>query len=1057
MAHLRLSFLGSFQTALGSTLLEGYESDKVRALLAYLAVEAARSHRRDTLAGMFWPEQKQEIALKNLRQSLYRLRNALGEPSADSEIAPYLLVTPQTVQFNPAADCSLDTAQFSALIAECRAHRHRRIEVCGSCHARLKQAIDLYRGDFLEGFGLLDSAGFEEWMLLEREAFHRQALDALVRLAGFAEARADYDAAAAYAWRQIELEPWREEAHRQLMRLLWRSGQRSAAVAQYESCRRVLREQLNIGPAAETEALHALILDGESGQSAGAAIPGHTRYTLPSPTTPFVGRASELSRIAEQLESADRRLITLAGPGGSGKTRLALAAAHSHVGAFQDGVYFVPLAPLNSPHLIAGAISETISLPFAGSEDARVQLLRYLADKEMLVVLDNFEHLLAGADLVSEIMRSAPGVSLIVTSRERLSFQSEWVLDVTGLPFPDEAESSNLDGSRPESSGSSVNTELGTLNLEYGAIALFTERARASWSDFDLTPSVMRFVARICRLVAGLPLAIELAAARVRDYSCEEIAAEIKSNLDFLSATMRDVAPAHASIRAVFEYSWRLLSEQEQEAFQRLSVFRGGWDAPAAKAVANATPTVLGALADKSLLRRASGAQGVRYHIQEVLRQYAAERLAQDAKEQEAARLAHARHYLGLAEAAEPNLRGSEQATWLQRLEVEHANMQAAIRWTLEKGEYDLGLRLGGALWQFWLMHAHYATGRELLEAVAGRQEAVEGTPAGAKALLGAGRLALQQGDPTVAQGLMEKSLDIYRRLGDEAAVRALLIERGNVYRRLGSYLNGKPYWDEALRMARQAGDKGVMTSALTNLGSTALNQGDFAETRRLYEECLDLQREMDDKWGVAWTLTNLGTLAQYEGDSAKAADFYEDSLRIRREIGDRWGIAACLNHLGTVARDMGDYPLARSRISEALALRREIADRWAIAESLLGYGLLEFSERRFSDAGGRWGEAVQLAYQFESRHLLAFCLIGVSAVAAHTGNPEKAVMLGGYVSALLDSLGVTVSPTYRALYDETLAEARTRMSAEQWDRAREAGRTMSIDQAVECASELRC
>jgi predicted ATPase len=706
----------------------------------------------------------------------------------------------------------------------------------------------------------------------------------------------------------------------------------------------------------------------------------------------------------------------------------------------------------------------------AGGEDARARLLRYLPDKEMLIVLDNFEHLLDGIGLLPEIMRNAPGIHLLVTSREHLDLQAEWVLDIAGLPFPEEDAGSNLE---PEA-----------LNSAYGAVALFIERAQSSWEDFAVTPVVMGAIARICRLVSGLPLAIELAASRVRDFSCEQIADEIEANLDFLTTTMRDVPPTHASMRAVFDYSWRLLPDEEKRAFRKLSIFRGGWDAEAASKVLE-TPTdteqeaegrlpapvgmakhelpplgtpysaLLRSLADKSLLRRdASGegvraTEGVRYDIHEVLRQYAAEQLARDPHEEEAVKRRHAEHYLAMAEAAEPHLRGPEQAYWLGRLESEHANLRAGIHYALETGRLDLGLRLGGALWQFWLMHAHYAIGRELLESLEAHAHTRERTPARAKALLGAGRLALQQADFAEAVRLMDMSLLIYRELGDESAVRTLLIERGNIHRRQGDYLEGKPYWEEALQLARTAGDRGVTANALTNLGSTALNQGDFPESRKLYEECLALQRAMEDQFGVAWTLTNLGTLTQYEGNSLAARPLFEESLAIRREIGDRWGIATCLSQLGGVACDLGEFELARQYVSEALVLRRDIGDRWAICESLVGDALLEYSEGNYPKAAERWREALNLAHRLDTRHVMAFCLAGLAAVAARTGDAVGAARLVGFVTALLASIGVQLSPMYMELLDEATSISREQLGVERWEANRDCGKNGSLEEVV--------
>jgi predicted ATPase/DNA-binding SARP family transcriptional activator len=1057
MSQLALSFLGPFQVTFDSVPVEGFESDKVRALLAYLAVKADQPHRRDSLAAMLWPEQRQEIALKNLRHVLYKLRQVLGEGDQGGEgpgsKPPCLLVTAHTVQFDGNSDFRLDLREFERLMAASRAHRHRRLEVCGSCHLRLKSAAELYRGDFLAGFALADSTDYEEWMLLEREALHQQALQALIHLATYSESQGDYVEAARYARRQIELEPWREEAHRQLMRILWRTGERSAALAQYQACQRALSGELGIEPGPETTELYRHILASgnnivaaSQGENKASALSEHPPTYLPGQLTPFVGREKELALIAERLESYDRRLLTLVGPGGTGKSRLALAAAAAHVGAFEDGVYFVPMAPVESPGLIVSAIVEALSLRFSGNRDDKAQLLEYLSDKEMLLVMDNFEHLLEGTDLILEISRRAPRVSLLLTSRERLDVQAEMVMKVVGLPFPPVTPGvPGLPSPIREPSGRPE--EL----ARYASVQLFVERAQAGQEDFALTTDNASAVAQICQIVGGLPLAIELAAARARDFSCQQIADEIQRNLDFLATGARDVPPEHRSMRAVFDYSWGLLGDEEKGLFPRLSVFRGGCDREAAEQVAGASLELLASLAGKSLVQQVMEGGEVRYDIHEVLRQYAAERLDSMPDEKVWAQTRHAEHYLALAERAEPHLRGPQQAAWLGRLEREHANLQAAIRWATENGHVGLGLRLGGALWQFWVMHAHYATGRELLAGF--DLQSAERSSLWAKALLGAGRLAMQQSDFPTAHQFMDESLAMYQESGDDAAVRQLLVEHARVYRRQGDWLRGQPLSEEALRLARMAGDRQVIASALTNLGSIAINLDSYSEARKLYEECLLIQHEMGDKWGIAWTLTDLGTLAQYENNTERSRTLFEESLALRREIGDKWGIATCLSNLGSVAIDEGKYSLARRFVTEALFLRRELGDMWAVAESIITIGQLEYVEGNAKEAQENWGEALRIALSQGNLHVMAFCLTGLAAAILQMGHAEQAAHLAGVVASLLDSLGVHLSPSFQAIYDELVVAGEAELGKDAWAAAWSRGRMATPDSA--CATAL--
>ncbi|MBN1937628.1 MAG: SARP family transcriptional regulator, partial [Anaerolineae bacterium] len=631
MARLCIDLFGSFYVTLDGKPLTGFESNKVRALLAYLIVEATdRPHSRDALIGLLWPDCDERAARRNLSQALFNLRQTIRDREADP---PFLSITQQTVQFNPDSDYQLDVSRFEALVAASEAHAHTLLETCAPCIRQLEQVLALYRGEFLTGLFVDDSVFFEEWALLRRERFHRLALDKLYHLANHYERRRDYDRARRYAQQQIELEPWREEAHRQLMRLLARSGQRSAALSQYERCRRALAEELGIEPDEETLTLYERI------RAAGESCP----HNLPPQLTPFLGRKEELAEIAERLEQPTCRLLTLVGPGGIGKTRLALQAATEQVGYFLNGVFFVSVATVNSPRFLAAAIAEAIGFVFSGEKDPQMQILDYLRDKEMLLVMDNFEHLLSpvskggeydgpeGTDLLVEILDDATQVKILVTSREPLSLRAEWLIDVQGLALP------GPDG------GAAVET--------YSAIRLFVESARRVNAGFAFAGETVPATIRICQLVEGMPLGIELAAAAVRSYPCEKIAAQIAQDLDFLATSMRDVPARHRSMRAVFDHSWRLLTPQEQAVFAQLAVFQGGFTSAAAQAVAHlatgqrasTAERFLVALADRSLIQRWPDG---RYAMHTLLRQYAAEKLGDSPAAQEAAIQRHAAFYM---------------------------------------------------------------------------------------------------------------------------------------------------------------------------------------------------------------------------------------------------------------------------------------------------------------------------------------------------------------------------------------------------------------------------
>ena len=436
MNHLEISLLGPFRVTLDGEPVTRFRAYSAQALLAYLATHAGVAHRRETLAGLLWPDHSESVALQNLRQALRRLRTAIED---DKTTSPVLHATRTTIALRPPTDPStgpaywLDVDAFSETIATARGHAHRRLEDCAPCMQRLEEATALYRGDFLQSFSS-SSALFEKWMVVERERLHVQALEALSALAACYEQREAYEQAIDCARRQVEMEGWRESAHRQWMRALALSGQRGAALAQYEACRRALRDELGVEPAPETAALYERIRDGEE-LRLPARAPA-TPHNLPAQLTLFVGREALLADIAARLRDPNCRLLTLVGPGGCGKTRLAMEAAARELENYEHGVFFVSLSPLQSVDAIVPTIAQAIGLASYGGEDPRQQLLNYLRRKAMLLVLDNYEHLSAGVHAATEILRVAPDVKILTTSRAGLNVPGEHLLHVPGMAYP---------------------------------------------------------------------------------------------------------------------------------------------------------------------------------------------------------------------------------------------------------------------------------------------------------------------------------------------------------------------------------------------------------------------------------------------------------------------------------------------------------------------------------------------------------------------------------------------------------------------------------------------
>ncbi len=576
MARLCLSLMGPFQALRDGEPITGFESAKVRALLAYLAAEGDRPHPRETVAELLWPERPHGVALANLRHALANLRKAIGDQNVEP---PCLFITRETLQFNPACDAFVDLVQFTALLAP---DSEPQVAAC-------QAAIALYRGHFLEGFSLDDSPEFEAWAVVTREQVDYRAGQALARLVRHCVEQRNYVEAAHWTQRQLDLEPWNEEVYRQLMWLLAQSGQRVAALRQYDFCMRMLAADQGIEPQPATRALAARIDDGDQdlgsirGQdgkflvaASGLAKPVGLE-SLPAQPTPFVGRVRELAKIAATLADSDCRLLTVVGSGGVGKTRLVIETARAQVGRFQHGICFVDLAPVSATELVPGIMLRVLDAPERGSGEARRQLLSYLSDKSILLVLDNCEHLPDLVELIAEIVQMAPALKIVATSRTRLNLREEWLQPLIGLDSPPEDQHAPGYASDVGMSAASAPALFPVDLNAYDATHLFLQCVRRLRPDYQPSPADTALIAHICRQLDGMPLGIELAASWTRYLSLSALVDDREGSLGLLSIESNNLPPRHRSMHAVFDHSWRLLDAHERRVLRQMSIFRGGF------------------------------------------------------------------------------------------------------------------------------------------------------------------------------------------------------------------------------------------------------------------------------------------------------------------------------------------------------------------------------------------------------------------------------------------------------------------------------------------------
>ncbi|CAG0928984.1 Putative HTH-type transcriptional regulator [Thermoflexales bacterium] len=983
-------------------------SAKAQALLFYLA-STQRACSREALTGLLWSDSPEDKARLSLRVALNALRQRLPD---------YLIATRQTIAFNPERPHVLDTRLFAAAL-------HSELIRC-SLH-ELKEALALYRGDFLQDFHVKGAPLFEEWVVLERERLRLQALNTMQQLTAHYLEAGQYEPGITLARRALTIDPWREETHRQLITLLAQSGQRNEALRQYETCRRILLEELGVMPAPETQALcdqiraGAGIIQTDSPDPTRSTAPPHN---LPAVTTPFVGRETELTRLAALVAGDDCRLITLIGPGGVGKSRLALEfgwrCLNQAVPWVNDGIFFVSLANVESGEFISTALLNALGVAPIRRDPQR-QLLHYLRNRQLVLILDNFEQHVASAAWLIDILHAAPQVRLIITSREALQVSEEWLFEVGGLTLPLEAESAET----------------------CDAVQLFARRAKRVNLAFSLEDELASVI-QICRLVDGLPLAIELAASRVRVLSCAALAQAIRHNLDVLVTTYQDVPLRQRSLRATFEQSWRLLNVHEQQVFGRLAVFCGGFQVEAAEQVAGASAVTLATLMDKSLVRRDVAG---RFALHDLLRQYAGEKLRESGAKPRA-HAVHLAHFLALAQQADRHLIGPEQARYLTVLEVEHDNLRAALHWAFESEQLERAVELCAALARFWLLHNHLTEGSYWLER-AWQSSAPVPASVRAKVLAGAGRLSVAMKECERATTLAHQALVIQRELGDKAGSAASLTTLGLVAAMQGNLEQAGLFYEESLALGREVNDEWGIAAALNNLGVIARKQGHYPQACAWFEESLVIRQKLGDQHGVALSLLNLGNIARHQNDDARAQSCYEQSLGLFREVGDKSGIASSLNNLGTVARVQGNFARALALHTESLVLRQTIDDRMGTASALNQIGYVALAQGAGVRAARAFLDSLRVAQELNDQYGLALNLNGLAASVELLGQPARAAQLQGLAQVFFEIAGRPLEPDVSILMEPYLTAMRLQLGETAFEAALNAGRTLSIEQVV--------
>ncbi len=1028
LATLHVELLGGFSLRLGDTRI-ALKNRKAEGVVAYLAWEQ-RPFSREELSRFFWPDSESEQASANLRKLLSELRQPL---------APYLLIDRQTVALDPAADIRLDLAEFSRLIAV-------------NDHMALTTAVSLYHGDFLAGLYLRDSYPFDEWATLERERHQQAMLRALHQLTTHHLHQGSYDQGLHYVTRWLSLDPLAEAAHRLAMRLHARRGRRNAALGHFGECQRILSEELGVTPSPRTTQLYQRIREAPE-----------QPFHFPQPAPNFVGREAELSQISRLLDDTAVRLIILTGPGGVGKTRLALQAASRCTADFHHGVYLISLANVQTAthpsDALLSALATALNLQFTDKQSLQKQLLHYLSQKELLLLLDNFEQLTAAASLVQNILDHAPQVKCVITSRLPLNLPQETRLQLNGLAYPGQTLTQPPDA--------------------YPALALFDASARQVAPRFALTAETIPHVSRICQLVDGLPLALELAARAVHAFSPAQIAEQLQQDLDFLTSRSRDLPSRHRSLRLVFDYTWALLSSAEQAAFATLSVFPGSFTAEAALAVSQVKPASLRQLAEKALLHTTEADQ---YQMHNLLRHYGLEKLAQSpsAAQTEAA---HARYYGRFLHQLQPDLESDQQNEALQTIRQILPHIRCAWQWAVKERDISLlaqlmppvcryfaitGLYQEAADWlqpttahlqpqanaateaarlyiqcltqygAFLCGLAAYETAEQILTTALTTALAADVPLETAVCYRELGNLALTRGLLDQAEDNLNQSLHLCQKLGEKRSAADVWHRLGQLYVQLSQPEQAQTAFNQSLTLYRQLAQPHGIALALSGLATVVHYwTGAYTEAEPLYLEALALKRQLGHRHGVANDLNNLGNLACNLNAFDQAITYYDESLAIKREIGLPLGIAITLANLGTAYHELAQYERAASLYEESLGISQKLGDQLGVLFCLANLAELDHVQGKYGRSERRWRRVLQLSLASQTPDRLLYSLAGLGCLWADSAvpaiNQPLAATMFYYVQthpgcnqSVRDKIGPPLAQLATLLPPETLAAAQT-------------------------------
>ncbi|HET9493034.1 MAG TPA: BTAD domain-containing putative transcriptional regulator [Chloroflexia bacterium] len=1069
--EIQVRLLSEFSVVLGDGPVTTLNTPRLQALLAYLLLHRDAPQSRQHIAFLFWPDSSEEQALSNLRNLIMALRRALPD------LERYISIDRRSLQWRNDNPLSLDVMEFERSLAEAR----RALHVAGNgaehahgpantrparASALLQETVDLYTGDLLP-------ACYDEWVLAPREHLRQGFLWSLTALVSGLESVGEFNTAALYAQRLLRHDPLQEENYRRLMRVHLANGDRAGVISVYRHCERIMRRELGVEPSDATRHLlqqaEELAGNGDRDErgvrSASrrkgrgkSKAPGRAPGNLPAQTAEFIGREREVVAVSNLLRQPGRRLVTLTGTPGTGKTRLAIQVA-SGLGEFADGVYFVSLAPLTEPEMVERSIAQALGVAESASLPLRDSLLEALRDRHILLVLDNFEHLLPAAGVVAELLAPCPHLKVLATSRSPLNLRGEHEYAVPPLTVP----------------GRDAPPEPDDL-IQYEAVSLFVERAIEVFPQFELTRRNAPAVAEICRRLEGLPLAVELAAARVKVLAPEAILSRLGQRFKLLVGGKVDLPPRQRALEAAITWSYNLLDEEEKKLFRELSVFAGGCSLDAVEKVLGAqgreldTRTALDgmtSLLNKSLVTRVEVEAGSiealeepRFGMLETLREYGLHRLTEAGEAHEAARR-HAVYFAELVEALAARYFTPSQAAMLRLVEREHDNIRAALHWSCERGEAEIAMRLAGSLDRFWERRGHFGEGRAWLErALAlqpGRvtQEQPEGNSrlarARANALRGLGRFQFRMGEYSLAEATLSESAALFETVGDKEGIAdALNVMAAAVG--MNEFDRGLAIHERCLTIRREIDDRPGIIASLQSIATIKVSKGEHFEARLLSLEALALHGGDGGNDTKAAILYALGAATAGLRDYDEARRILTECSTVCREIGNQRLLAWALYELAGIAFLEDDDEQSRRLNAEALDIFVQQGARPGIAHTYARMGRDEHRLGHYVEAGGLYSQAFAQAVEIGLIPAIGQALGGAAGVVAALGGAHDAAVLFGGAEAILQGIHSSLE---REDMTFNMAEARTLLGEVAWKASWDEGYGLTWEQVVDRARGL--